>query len=290
MQENRNTGPFNCAQNQNTNHCTNGVVCIDTKRVLDSCRDRDCFEDTRVYLTTTGEEILQNSSNVRTRSAKIICAYVGVDEVPFNCGFYRVRVRYYIELEFEACLGVGRSQNFKGLAALEKEVVLYGGEGRALTFSSTPTNGYCAVCDPDTATTNEPIALVDTVDPIVLATKVSDCHCPCPCTGTDYPDIPDGVGNSIGEELVTNSTGPRILVSFGIFSVIRIVRPAQLLVTATDYSVPDKECTRATDNDNPCSLFRTIAFPTNQFRGTTCLTDTANTTTNKSNGGCGCRG
>ena len=26
-------------------------VCIDTYRVLDSCRDKDCFENTRVYVT-----------------------------------------------------------------------------------------------------------------------------------------------------------------------------------------------------------------------------------------------
>lgn len=289
MQENKNTGPFGGTQCHNGNQCTNGVVCIDTMRVLDSCRDRDCFEDVRVYLTCLGEEILQNSTNVRTRSAKIICAYVGVDEVPFNCGFYTVRIRYYIELEFEACVGVGRSQCFKGLAALEKEVVLYGGEGRALTFSSTPANSYCAPCNFDNATTNDPVALVDTVEPIVLSTKVSECNCHCPCTGAEYADIPDGVCNCIGGELITTGTGPRILVSFGIFSVIRIIRPAQLLVTATDYSVPDKECTRATDNDNPCSLFRTIAFPTNQFRGSPCITETP-AMQNKNNGGCGCRG
>ena len=94
MQENRNTAPFVGAQCQNTNQCTNGVVCIDTKRVLDSCRDRDCFEDVRIYLTCRGEEILANSTNVRTRTAKLICAYVGVDEVPFNPGFYQIKVRY----------------------------------------------------------------------------------------------------------------------------------------------------------------------------------------------------
>ena len=284
MQENRNTVPFG-TQCSNANQCTNGVVCIDTNRVLDSCRDRDCFEDTRVYLTCRGEEILENSSNVRTRSAKILCAYVGVDEVPFNCGFFRVRVRYYIEVEFEACLGVGRSQCFKGLATLEKEVVLYGGEGRALTFKSQPTNNYCAVCEAENATTNDPVAIVETVEPIVLATKVSDCNCPCPCGGTEYNDLPDGIRNSLGEALVTTGNGPRILVSFGLFSVVRIVRPTQILVQATDYSVPDKECTDATNNDSPCTLFRTIAFPTNQFRGSNCINDTQITTRP---GGCGC--
>lgn len=282
MQENRNASFCSANNNQISG---NGMVCIDTKRVLDSCRDRDCFEDTRVYLTRSGEEILANSSNVRTKGAKLLWAYVGVDEVPFNCGFYQVTIRYYIEVEFEACLGVGRSQCFKGLATLEKDVILYGGEGRAVTFTSSPNNSYCNVCDYNTAGSNDPVAIVETVEPIVLGTKVSECNCPCPCGGGEYADIPEGIRNCMGEELVIGSTAPRLLVSFGVFSVIRIVRPAQLLVNATDYSVPDKECTAATNDDNPCSLFRTIAFPTTQFRGTDNLY--RENTSNRS-GGCGC--
>ncbi len=285
MQENRNASFCGGGHSGNTGQNGYGTVCIDTKRVLDSCRDRDCFEDTRVYLTCMGEEILANSSNVRTRSAKLLWAYVGVDEVPFNCGFFRIKIRYYIEVEFEACIGVGRSQCFKGLAVLDKEVILYGGEGRAITFTSKGTNNYCSMCNMK-VTTNDPVAVVETVDPIVLGTRVSDCNCGCPCGGTEYVDLPDGVRNSLGAELVLNSTGPRLLVSFGVFSVIRMERPAQLLVQATDYSVPDKECNAATDNDNPCALFRTIAFPTSQFRGTAHPTDISD---NKNNGGCGCR-
>lgn len=283
MQENRNTS-CGCANGAN-NGGFSGTVCIDTKRVLDSCRDRDCFEDTRVYLTCQGEEILANSTNVRTRTAKLLWAYVGVDEVPFNCGFYKVTVRYYIEVEFEACLGVGRSQTFKGLAALEKDVILYGGEGRAVTFTSTPGNTYCNVCNYNNAATNDPVAVVETVEPVVLGTKVSDCNCPCPCGG-EYADIPEGIRNTFCEELVTTSTGPRLLVSFGVFSVIRIVRPAQLLIQATDYSVPDKECNSATNDDNPCALFRTIAFPTTQFRGSETLSTVEPPHTKT--GGCGC--
>ena len=281
MQENRNASFCNQQSNNNNGSC--GTVCIDTKRVLDCCRDRDCFEDTRVYLSVCGEEILANSTNVRTRSAKLLWAFVGVDEVPFNCGFYQITVRYYVEVEFEACIAVGRSQTFKGLCALEKNVVLYGGEGKAISFSSTPNNTYCSIGDLSTATTNEPTAIVETVEPVVLGTKVPDCSCPCPCA--EYADIPECVRNSFGEEIVLSSGGPRIYVSFGIFSVIRIVRPAQLLINATDYSVPDKECTQATNNENPCALFRTIAFPVSQFKGTECLTED---TPPKKSGGCGC--
>ena len=283
MQENRNATFCGTGGNQPLG---NGTVCIDTKRILDSCRDRDCFEDTRVYLTCTGEEILANSSNVRTRTARLLWAYVGVDEVPFNCGFYRITVRYYIEVEFEACIAVGRSQCFKGLAVLEKEVILYGGEGRAITFTSNPTNNYCGICHIERGT-NDPVAVVETVEPIVLGTKVSDCNCPCPCGTTEYAELPEGVRNSLGEELVINSNGPRLLVSFGIFSVIRMERPAQLLIHATDYSVPDKECNQATNNDNPCALFRTIAFPTAQFRGTEHPAEIPGTKPG-TGGGCGC--
>ena len=282
MQENRNA-PFCQGSGGSQN---SGTVCIDTMRVLDGCRDRDCFEDVRVYLSAYGEQILANSSNIRTRSAKLLWAYVGVDEVPFNCGFYQISVRYYIEIEFEACVAVGKSQCFKGLVALEKDVILYGGEGRAYSFSSSPENTYCSINDYNTASNNDPTAIVETVEPIILGTKVVDCNCPCSCTCNEYPEIPEGVKNSFGEPLVLNSDGAKIYLSLGIFSVIRIVRPAQLLVTATDYSVPDKECTPISNNDNPCALFKNIAFPVSQFKGTACT----EMPKPEKGGGCGCKG
>lgn len=275
MQENRNT-PFSLSCDGR------GAVCINTNRVLDCCRDRDCFQDTRVYLTTSGQEILANSTNVRTRSAKILSAYVGVEEVPFNNGFYQIAIRYYVEVEFEACMGVGRSQCFKGLAVLEKDVILYGGEGRALSFSSDSSGSYC---DFSTANrgTNDPIAIVESVEPIVLATKVNECG-PCPCS--ENIDFPDSIRNIFGScDFVINTTAPRIYVSFGLFSVILLERPTQLLVQATDYSVPDKECSPKTNDDNPCALFRTMAFPVSQFRGTDNRGDNVSSARS---GGCGC--
>ena len=277
MQDNRNTS---CCQDRSGPT----TVCIDTQRVLDCCRDRDCFEDTRVYLTQCGESILANSTNLRTRSATILCANVSVDEVPFNQGFYQVIVRYYIEVEFEVCV-CGKSQFIRGLAVVEKDVILYGGEGRAISFSSGSGTSFCGGCCVKNVTTNDPIAIAETVEPIVLGTKVSDCTCPCSCTCNEHVDIPESVRELFGEDLVLTNTPPTVLVSFGIFSVIRMVRPAQLLVQATDYSVPDKECTAASNNDNPCALFRTMAFPVNQFKGTDAIGELHGT----KGGGCGCK-
>ena len=66
-----------------------GTVCIDTKRVLDCCRDRDCYENSRVYLTEFGEETVAAATSVRTKTARTVCVNVGLEEVPFNCGFFR---------------------------------------------------------------------------------------------------------------------------------------------------------------------------------------------------------
>lgn len=280
MQDNRNA-PIGLG-------CDNhGTVCIDTKRVLDCCRDRDCFEDARVYLTACGEEIISTTSNIRTRSAKLICAYVGVDPVPFNNGFYQITVRYYIKVDLEACISLGRNaQCFSGIAVLEKNVILYGGEGGVVSYSSNPGSGFCDVCNA-TASTNDPVAVVETVEPIVLGTKILDSSCGCNCCSCDLCEIPAAVSGCIDGELIVTPTenAPRLYISFGIFSVIRIERQAQLLIQATDYSVPDKECQNSTNNDNPCSLFSTMPFPVKQFKTTT----TQNCEVQqRNNGNCGC--
>jgi hypothetical protein len=262
-----------------------GTVCIDTQRVLDSCRDRDCFENTRVYLTAFGEQTLENASNIRIRSAKILWAYVGVDEVPFNCGFYQVTIRYYVETEIEACLGMGRSQTVKGLSVLEKDVILYGGEGSVTTFSSDPENRFCAPFNSNNKGSTDPVAIAETVEPIVLGNKIVDCS--CPCAANEFVEVPECVCGCFDGDIVVNPTdAKRLYVSFGVFSVIRISRPAQLLVQATDYSVPDKECVAATNDENPCALFNSMAFPTNRFRATMCAAE--NDTVVRSRGGSGC--
>ncbi len=282
MQENRNSG-F-------TSRCGDGrgTVCIDTNVVLDCCKDRDCFEDARVYLCEDGEQMLVGGTNIRTKSAAILWAYVGVEEVPFNSGFYRITVRYYIEVGFECCVGIGKSKTFKGLVVLSKDVVLYGGEGRAVSFSSDPENNYCSIGNTDNMSTNDPIAIVETVEPIILGSKIVDCTCTCTTeSGCDCAEIPDVVRNCFTGNFNTSDNGHKLYVSLGIFSVIRVERPTQLLVQATDYSVPDKECPPAQTGDNPCAMFRTMAFPTTQFRGTTTPLGEL-PTGNGGGGGCGC--
>ncbi len=262
------------------------VVCIDTYRVLDSCRDRDCYEDVRVYLNGTGQEIIDKACSVRSKYAEIACAYVGVEEVPFNRGFYQLTVKYYIRLCFEACVGTGRGQEFEGVAVIEKKAILYGGEGNVSIFRSTESAGFCDGCDTTLHSTNMPVGVVEAVAPIVLSAKIVDASCQCGCCCCSCDEVPDCVADDIPGGLIDPDDGNRLYISIGIFSVIRIERPAQLLITATDYSVPDKECVTA-EEDDPCKLFRSMAFPTNEFSGTTCAHHKEEGSSGR--GGCGCK-
>ncbi len=240
------------------------TVCIETNRVLDSCRDRDCFEDVKVILTDFGNELLEHTTNIRAKSACIAWTYIGIDPVRFNRGFYAVTIKFYVKITFEACLCGGRSQEFDGIAVVEKRVILYGSESNVSIFKSNPdASDYCSLPEPCCSTKNVPIAIVEVVEPLILNTKVRDadevCGCGCCCCG----DIPEGVSARLSGTL-SDSDGRYLTVSLGIFSVVRIVRPAQYLIQASEYCVPDKECV-STEEDNPCAIFRTMAFPTSEF-------------------------
>lgn len=265
------------------------MVSIETNRILDSCRDRDCFEDVKVLLTDFGNEIVDRTTNLRAKNACIAWTYIGIDPVKFNRGFYSVTIKFYIKITFEACLCGGKSQEFDGIAVLEKKVILYGSESNVSIFKSNPdSSDYCRIPEPCCSTKNVPIAIVEVVDPIILNTKVREsddnCGCCCCCGCNDIPDhVSSGLSGCLNDH---NNDGRFITVSLGIFSVVRIVRPAQYLINATEYCVPDKECVTAED-DNPCRIFRTMEFPTAEFCPPSYKYSNSNS---DKSGKCGCQG
>ena len=240
------------------------TVCIDADRILDSCRDKDCFEDVKVLLTDLGNDIVEHTSNIRAKNACIAWTYIGIDPIKFNRGFYSVTIKFYVRITFEACLCGGRSQEFEGIAVLEKRVILYGGESNVSIFKSGPdASDYCALPEPCCATKTAPTAIVEVVDPVILGSKVREAEDSCCCCCCCCADIPQGVAGHINGCL-SDSEGRYLTVSLGIFSVVRIVRPAQYLVNATEYCVPDKICV-SPEEDDPCAIFRNMAFPTSEF-------------------------
>ncbi len=243
------------------------TVCIETNRILDSCRDRDCFENVRVYLSDYGNEILEHTGAIRAKCADIMWTNITIDPIQFNRGFYAVTIRFYVKVVFEACVGGGRSQELCGIAVLEKRVILYGGESNVNIFRSSADTTFCSCPEPAYGCKNVPTAVVEAVDPVLLGTKIlekgSECNCCCCCCEND---LPEAVMTTFDAPLCfdDNRTNRFLTVSLGIFSVVRIVRPAQYLVQATEYAIPEKECC-AVEEDNPCHVFRTMPFPASEF-------------------------
>lgn len=75
MSNRRNQDPF-C--NHNTPQLGE-TVCIHTDKIYDSCRDKDCIEDARVFLTSCGQEIIDRAVNVKCRKSEIIWVFTEVD-------------------------------------------------------------------------------------------------------------------------------------------------------------------------------------------------------------------
>ncbi len=239
-------------------------VCIETNRILDSCRDRDCFENVRVLLTGFGNDIIAHTSTVRTKCAEIAWASISLDPIQFNRGFYSVHIRLFIKLVFEACVGCGNSQEFDGVAVIDKHVILFGGENSSKVFRSKCGGGFCALPDPVNCSHNLPEAVIEVVDPVILGTRVLEEReivcCPVTCCGCDVPEcVCCQLSGSLCDE-----AEKYLSVSIGIFSVIRLIRPGQLVISASEYNIPNKECVEPAVSD-PCSVFKKMPFPTGDF-------------------------
>lgn len=244
---------------------------IDTYRIFDSCRDKDCFEDVPVFLTDYGRDIIEHSTNVRCCSANVTAANVNVNPIPFNNGFYQIESRIYVKLTFECCVCLSNRQIIEGIAVCDKRVVLFGGEGGVSSFRSDPASDtFCSGIDPGSVSHtcgicsgDLPTAVLEIADPVVLSARIVEKGHSCRCSCSSETEIPPSVTCRLNGELVAHGD-KRLAVSLGFFTVTRLQRPEQYLISATEYSVPDKECP-CRESDDPCTVFRNMDFPIGEF-------------------------
>ena len=80
--------------------CQGGVRCspedlrealsIHTRKITDSCRDKDCIEDLRVYLTRGSQALLDTATGAKVRCAELLLA---------RCNGRVEKVRYIVPYE-----------------------------------------------------------------------------------------------------------------------------------------------------------------------------------------------
>ncbi len=238
-------------------------VCIQTNKVYDSCRDKECVENIRVYLTQCGQNIIDKSINVKCRKSEIIWIYSDVEPVPFNRGYYTVDLKFFFRIVLDVFTGIGRPVQVEGLATFDKKVILFGSEGNAKTFSSKYKfdEGDIQLWTKN----NLPLAKTEVVDPICLGAKVIDsCENCCCCGEMDITAVPESVSRIFDDIIVDPESGKRVYITLGLFTIVRLERETQLLIPVIDYCVPQNECISSTDN-SPCELFDRLRFPIDEF-------------------------
>lgn len=261
-------------------HCLDALRCnpedlrqamsIHTRKITDSCRDKDCIEDLRVYLTTTSQTVLDSAGGARVRSAELLYTAIEVEPVAFDRNHYCIDMTFYYRILADATTGSCRCTPISGLAVFSKRAVLCGEDSSAHIFRSDTRLGEC-----DGLTqihTNRPTAVVEVLDPMVLSSKVVDA---CSCSEQSVVQVPAFIRSMFDEALVFTPENRRLLVTLGQFSIVRLERDAQLVVPVLDYAIPTKECCDGGSGcaEDPCELFSRIPFPSAQFAPSGCDND-----------------
>lgn len=234
--------------------CIREAVAINTRKIFDSCRDKDCVDDLRVFPTACSQSYIENALSIRPKHAELLYVDVNVEPVTFNRGYYTVDATYFYRITGET---FPSNQMVTGLAVFDKRVMLFGSLGSVKAYSS---DSVLPVADID----DLPVAVVNSVDPILLHCKLVDAECLLP-TELEQRTIPDFIAAAFCDRLVLTDCCRRWFATVGQFSIIRLERDTQILIPAYDYSMPEKECTGTITEDDPCCLFSRIRFPMEEF-------------------------
>ncbi len=238
--------------------CFKEAVCINAGRIYDSCRDRECLENVRVWFCERDQEIVDNALGARLKNAEVINVVIDTEPVQFNRGYYCVNLSIYLCVTVEVTVSpISPPCEIKGMCVYNKKAVLFGSEGSVKVFSSD------YVYDDDDVQSlpagNLPKATVSIAEPVPLSARVSTvCEpCCCPCC------IPKCVSRKFGGSFCT--CGTRVIeVTIGLFMIIQLEREVQMLIPVYDFCMPEKVCVDSGD-DKPCEMFGRMSFPTNEF-------------------------
>lgn len=250
------------------NGCHKQLMSIHTRKITDSCRDKDCIEDLPVYLTAGSQTLLDSGVGTRVRKAELISSYIDVEPVAFDRAHYCVDITFYYRIIADTIVGTSRPATLYGLAVFSKRAVLCGEDSAAHIYRSD-TRLY----SPDGITrsfANRPTAVVEVLDPMVLSSKVRE-HGDCPVKDSSTIQVPEGIRAQFDENLGLCPDRRRLYVTLGQFSIVRLERDAQILVPVMDYSIPTKECCENPGcTEDPCEMFSRIPFPAAQFTPKDC--------------------
>lgn len=286
--------------------------CIMANRVFDQCRVQLCLTPdmlgpARAAASTAACAEIYNEGDIIVPPCN--AASVSIDNFslykiiiekktqnPFRTGYWDVNVKYIftyrliftsvdgcelcsicatsayttkLSLFGSVCTDVVMASDLYSLSASTGPFVT--AEGKAVSLSAElrfPTNNCC--------------------------TNMCGCGCGCGCSNDCSCSNPCSSGCGCGDS--RSECPSSVNITIGLFSVVKIFRPVNIVVPSSGYCVPEECAQSAVSGQTVCDFFDSIDFPFDIFsppatptaaNGTACSNTTANN--NSSKCGCGCK-
>ena len=235
------------------------AVYINTNKIYDSCYDKDCINDLKVYFTTTMQPVIDAAYSVKARDVEVLNVFLDCEQVPYNQGFYSVDMTYFFSIKFEAFTSpIGIPANVDGLAVYNKKVVLYGGDGNVKTFTSRDDHENYNAHEADVHR-QYPKAVTQVAPPMVLNVEVEKN-----IDDDENPlTVPVIVSRRFDGEFNDVHPNKTVKITLGLFTICQLERNVQILIPSYDFCIPKKE--NSPSAENPCELFNKINFPIDDF-------------------------
>lgn len=115
----------------------------------------------RLYPTVSSQAVIDRAISLKAGQAELLYAYIDVEPVGFNRGFFTVDVRYFYRVTADAFVGATRPVSICGLAVFDKRAILFGSEGSAKVFSSN--SRVDDLDEQNLMSTNLPVAVVKVI-------------------------------------------------------------------------------------------------------------------------------
>jgi len=175
---------------------------------MDSCCERECFEDLQVFFDEKDQIIVENSVLVKNPTVVLEAVNFEVEPIPLQAGCYTVDMAMRFRVSCDAFLARDdRPHRITGTTYVQKRDILFGGESSARVFSSGGES-FSAL----------PRASVQ-VEPVVLSCRLGETH-----------------------------SGKAVFITMGIFSVTALERPAQVTFPVLERLVAERECEAISEN------------------------------------------
>lgn len=263
------------------------AVCLQVEKVYDSCKEKDCIEDLEVF--GLPRNLVKKAIDVVCREVEVENVIIDVEPLKFKKGFFTISVTYVFKVCVELFFKNQAPKTRCGVSIFTKKVVLFGSQGRVKIFKSKFKKGKSDIqFTPFLEQDNRPNGKVEVAEPICLSARIEE---DCPSTSLSALEIEliksilaiiqsnvavvdiDARGNAdvdvdIDQTNVINVGAPavaekKVLVTIGLFSIIKLVRFVQVLVPSFGFCKPPV-CIEAS-REAPCELFETIEFPRDAF-------------------------